>query len=117
MGTGFITGAFSSYVGGKIDSQIMRIRKAFMTFPTFIPALFLIGVFGTGPTNVILAIVLTHCAWYARITRGMVMNPRRRKVVMVMRNPMSAFDPALSISYHFWETLSSHGITDKVEVR
>lgn len=42
---------------------------------------------------------------------------RHRKVAMVMQNPMSAFDPVLSISYHFWETLSSHGIGDKAEVK
>jgi len=42
---------------------------------------------------------------------------RHRKAAMVMQNPMSAFDPVLSISYHFWETLSSHGINDKTEVR
>ena len=85
MAAGFITGAFSGYVGGKIDSLIMRICEAFMTFPTFILALFLIGVFGTGLTNVILAIVLTHWAWYARIVRGMVMNLRHRDFILAAR--------------------------------
>ena len=42
---------------------------------------------------------------------------RHRKAAMVMQNPMSAFDPVLSIAYHFWETLSSHGFSDKAEVR
>ena len=74
MTTGFITGAFSGWVGGIIDAVIMRICEAFMTSPTFILALFLVGVLGTGLTNVILAIVITHWAWYARIIRSMVMN-------------------------------------------
>ena len=85
MAAGFITGAFSGYVGGRIDSLIMRVCEAFMTFPTFILALFLIGVFGTGLTNVILAIVLTHWAWYARIIRSMVMNLRHRDYILAAR--------------------------------
>jgi len=85
MATGFITGAFSGYVGGRVDTLIMRVCEAFMTFPTFILALFLIGVFGTGLTNVILAIVLTHWAWYARIIRGMVMNLRNRDYILAAR--------------------------------
>lgn len=85
MAAGFVTGAFSGYVGGRIDSLIMRVCEAFMTFPTFILALFLIGIFGAGLTNVILAIVLTHWAWYARIIRGMVMNLRRRDFILAAR--------------------------------
>ena len=85
MATGFITGAFSGYIGGRTDSVIMRVCEAFMTFPTFILALFLIGVLGTGLTNVILAIVLTHWAWYARIIRGMVMNLKNRDFILAAR--------------------------------
>lgn len=85
MATGFVTGAVSGYVGGKFDSFLMRVCEAFMTFPTFILALFLVGVFGTGLTNVILAIVLTHWTWYARIIRGMVMNLRHRDYILAAK--------------------------------
>ena len=85
MATGFITGAISGYVGGWLDSIIMRICEAFMTFPTFILALFLIGIFGNGMINVVLAIVLTHWAWYARIIRGMVLNLRNRDYILAAR--------------------------------
>ena len=33
---------------------------------------------------------------------------RNTKVSVVMQNPMSAFDPVLTIYTHFWETLVSH---------
>ena len=85
MAAGFVTGAVSGYAGGWLDSLIMRICEAFMTFPTFILALFLIGIFGTGMTNVVLAIVLTHWAWYARIIRGMVLNLRNRDYILAAR--------------------------------
>ena len=83
--TGFLTGAFSGYVGGVLDTVIMRVCEAFMTFPTFILALFLIGVLGTGLTNVIIAIVLTHWAWYARLTRSLVINLRHRDYILAAR--------------------------------
>ncbi|MDR1986825.1 MAG: nickel ABC transporter permease subunit NikC [Treponema sp.] len=85
MAAGFTLGALSGFAGGAVDTLIMRVCEAFMTFPTFILALFLIGIFGTGMTNVILAIVLTHWAWYARIVRGMVLNLKNRDYILAAR--------------------------------
>jgi nickel transport system permease protein len=85
MSAGFVVGAISGYIGGWIDAIIMRVCEAFMTFPTFILAMFMVGVLGTGMTNVVLAIVLTHWAWYARIIRGMVMNLRNREYILAAR--------------------------------
>jgi nickel transport system permease protein len=85
MALGFSLGAIAGFTGGALDALIMRVCEAFMTFPTFILALFLIGVFGTGMTNVILAIVLTHWAWYARIVRSMVLNIKNRDHILAAR--------------------------------
>jgi nickel transport system permease protein len=83
--TGFVTGAISGYAGGAVDNVIMRLCELFMTFPTFILALFLIAVFGTGLTNVVIAIVLTHWAWYARIVRGMVLSLKKRDYILAAK--------------------------------
>ncbi|MCC8108985.1 MAG: nickel ABC transporter permease subunit NikC [Planctomycetes bacterium] len=85
LGTGFVVGSVSGWLGGWVDSLIMRICEAFMTFPTFILAMFLTGVLGRGMTNVVLAIVLTHWAWYARITRGMVQAVKGREYIAAAR--------------------------------
>lgn len=42
---------------------------------------------------------------------------RNSKASVIMQNPMSAFDPVLTVFYHFWETLASHGSNDKKTVR
>jgi nickel transport system ATP-binding protein len=42
---------------------------------------------------------------------------RNTKASVVMQNPMSAFNPVLTIFYHFWETLASHGGSDKKSAR
>jgi nickel transport system permease protein len=85
MATGFLTGSLSGYAGGWVDSLIMRVCEAFMTFPTFILALFFIGVFGMGMANVVIAIALTHWAWYARIVRSIVLNLRHRDYILAAR--------------------------------
>ena len=83
--SGFIVGSLSGWVGGWLDSLIMRVCEVFMTFPTFILAMFLVGIFGRGLTNVILAIVLTHWAWYARIVRSMVLSLKNRDYILAAR--------------------------------
>ncbi|MCD8140083.1 MAG: nickel ABC transporter permease subunit NikC [Planctomycetaceae bacterium] len=83
--TGFAVGSFSGWMGGWVDSVVMRVCEVFMTFPTFILAMFLVGVLGRGITNVILAIVLTHWAWYARLTRSMIISVKNRDYILAAR--------------------------------
>ena len=82
---GFSVGAAAGYCGGAVDSLLMRVCDVFLTFPTFILAMFMVGVLGTGMTNVIIAISLTHWAWYARIVRSMVLALRARGYVTASR--------------------------------
>jgi nickel transport system permease protein len=81
----FVIGGLSGYAGGLVDGVIMRVCDVVLTFPTFILALFLIGILGTGLTNVIIAIVMTHFAWYARMVRGMVLQLRNREHILAAK--------------------------------
>lgn len=83
--TGFVTGAVSGWLGGWVDALTMRICELFMTFQTFILAMFLAAVLGRGLTGVIIAIVLTHWAWYSRMVRGMVLSLKNREYVLAAR--------------------------------
>lgn len=82
---GFGVGGAAGYLGGRVDSALMRCCDVFLTFPTFILAMFLIGVLGTGIVNVIIAVALTHWAWYARIIRGFVLSLKNREYVLAAR--------------------------------
>lgn len=82
---GMTIGGFAGYVGGRIDQAIMRVCDVFMTFPTIVLALFLIGVLGTGLTNVVIAIALSHWAWYARLIRGLVLSYKERDFILAAR--------------------------------
>ncbi len=93
-----VVGSVSGYAGGWVDSLLMRICEVFLTFPTFIFAMFLIGVLGTGIVNVILAIVLTHWAWYARIIRSLVLSLKSREHILAAR--VAGTGPAKIIFRH-----------------
>lgn len=82
---GTVLGCTAALVGGRVQSCIMRLCDVFMTFPTFILALFLIAILGSGLTNVIIAIVLTHWAWYTRMVCAMVLNLKNNEYVLASR--------------------------------
>jgi nickel transport system permease protein len=80
-----VVGCTAGYIGGKVDAMLMRTCDVFLTFPTFILAMFMVGILGTGMVNVIIAIAMTHWAWYARIIRSLVLSLRNREYVLAAR--------------------------------
>ncbi len=75
----------AGYAGGIVDAALMRLCDVFFTFPTFVLALFMVGILGAGMGNVIIAIALTHWAWYARIVRGLVLTFKYRDYILAAR--------------------------------
>lgn len=82
LATGIAVGGLAGFVGGKVDTILMRICEVFLTFPTFVLAMFFVGVLGVGMFNVIIAIALSHWAWYARIVRSVVLSIRNRDFIL-----------------------------------
>ncbi|MEH2921329.1 nickel ABC transporter permease subunit NikC [Samsonia erythrinae] len=82
---GLVIGGSAGLVGGRVDQAAMRLAEIFMTFPTSILSFFMVGVLGTGLTNVIIAITLSHWAWYARMVRSLVISLRQREFLLAAR--------------------------------
>ena len=82
---GVVIGGMAGVIGGKLDMFLMRLCDMFLTFPTLVLAFFLIAVLGTGLTNVIIAIALSHWAWYARMVRSLTISLRQREFVLAAR--------------------------------
>lgn len=80
---GISIGGVAGFFGGKIDKFIMRLCDLFLSLPTIVLSLFLVGILGAGLENVMLAIALTHWAWYARIIRSIVFGLRHREFVLL----------------------------------
>lgn len=98
LALGIVIGGAAGFIGGRTDQVIMRLADVFLTFPTLVLALFMVGMLGTGLVNVILAIALSHWAWYARIVRGIVMSLRHREFLLAAR--MSGAGPIRTFVEH-----------------
>ncbi len=64
----------------------MRYIDLQWAFPNFIIAVYLVAVFGTGLSNVIVAVSLAFLDDFARITRGMVLSIREEEYVTAARS-------------------------------
>jgi peptide/nickel transport system permease protein len=67
---GLLVGTIAGYLGGKIDTLLMRITDVFLAFPRLVLALALVVALRPGIENAILAIALTSWPPYARIARA-----------------------------------------------
>lgn len=102
---GIVIGGTAGFLGGRVDQAIMRLADIFLTFPTLVLALFMIGMLGTSLTNVILAIALSHWAWYARLVRGIVLSLKHRDFVLASR--MAGASRVQTFASHLFPALLS----------
>ena len=82
---GVVLGISAGYYGGWLDTIIMRYIDLQWAFPNFIIAVYLVAVFGTGLSNVIVAISLAFIDDFARIARSMVLTIREEQYVAAAR--------------------------------
>ena len=82
---GAILGIIGAYVGGRVDALIMRTVDLFLGFPSFLIALVLLAVLGRGVEKVIIALVLSQWANFARIIRGTAVVEREKEYIDAAR--------------------------------
>jgi len=85
MTLGVLMGLAAGYYGGWVDNVIMRYIDLQWAFPNFIIAVYLVAIFGTGLSNVIVAVTLAFLDDFARIVRGMVLSLRTQDFVLASR--------------------------------
>ncbi|WP_210485306.1 ABC transporter permease [Microvirga antarctica] len=67
---GLLMGTVAGYLGGWVDTVLMRITDIFLAFPRLILALAFVAALGPGIDNAIIAIAITSWPPYARIARA-----------------------------------------------
>jgi peptide/nickel transport system permease protein len=82
---GAAIGLVSAYLGGRIDAVLMRIVDIQLSFPAILIALIFLAILGQGIDKIILALVVTQWAYYARTVRGSALVERRRAYVDAAR--------------------------------
>ena len=78
---GIVAGVVAGYKGGWIDSLTMRAVDVQLAFPVIILVIAVVGVVGTGITQLILVLGVTGWAQYARIVRGSTLAIRNQDYV------------------------------------
>lgn len=82
---GVLFGAFSGFMGGKLDEAMMRITDVFFSIPTLILAIAVAAAIGRGLNNLILAIIIVGWPGYTRILRGQVLAEKEKLYVDALR--------------------------------
>jgi len=83
---GILLGAFSGFIGGKLDEGLMRITDIFFSIPGLILALAVASALGRGLNNLIVAIIIVQWPGYTRILRGQVLAEKERLYVDALRS-------------------------------
>lgn len=79
-------GLMSAYAGGRTDSFLMRVVDIQLSFPAILIALIFLAILGQGVDKIILALVVTQWAYYARTIRGSALIERKRAYVDAARS-------------------------------
>ncbi len=85
VGVGVPFGAISGFLGGATDMIAQRLVDMLLAFPGILLAIVLVATFGTGLTNVMIAVGIASIPIYARLVRGSVLSVKNREYVEAAR--------------------------------
>lgn len=82
---GIPLGLVAGYQGGILDSVIMRILDAFLSFPAMLLAILVITICGASAQSLILTIAIVNFPRFSRIVRSNVLSLKEREFVEANR--------------------------------
>jgi len=85
FGIGLFVGLVAGMAGGMVDVVIMRFVDLLMAFPGMVLAIAIVGTLGPGFQHLLLALIIAWWAYYARLTRSLVLTARQRPDVIAAR--------------------------------
>lgn len=74
---GTVIGAVAGFVGGAADKVLMRITLVFQAFPSFVLAIAIGAVLGSGTLNAMLALFAAYWVTYARLARSIAVSVKK----------------------------------------
>ncbi len=82
---GTIVGGVSGYLGGKVDTVLMRVVDAMMAFPSLVLAMVIAFALGPSLINIAIALAITRGPHFSRLVRGEALKIRERDYVLAAR--------------------------------
>lgn len=84
-GLGFIVGSLAAYMGGRVDSILMRLTDVWMAFPSLVLAIALNAALGRGLFQTMLAVGFSWWPSYARLIRAQIMSVKNEEYILAAR--------------------------------
>lgn len=82
---GLLIGCAAGYLGGWVDTVLMRITDVFLAFPRLVLALAFVAALGPGLENAVIAIAFTAWPPYARVARAETLVIRKADYIAAIR--------------------------------
>ncbi|HEV7260127.1 MAG TPA: nickel transporter permease [Bosea sp. (in: a-proteobacteria)] len=82
---GLLIGCAAGYLGGWVDTVLMRITDVFLAFPRLVLALAFVAALGPGLENAVIAIAFTAWPPYARVARAETLVIRNADYIAAVR--------------------------------
>ncbi len=82
---GSLVGITTGYLGGKLDTILMRVVDVLMAFPFLVLVIAIMSILGPGLTNLYIAVGVVGWIPYTRITRGEALAARHLEYVLAAR--------------------------------
>ena len=85
MTDGVMLGALAGYLGGYIDTVLMRLLDIAVAFPFLVLIIVIIAILGPGVQNIYIAVFLVAWTMYARLARAEMLVERQKDYVLAAR--------------------------------
>ncbi len=82
---GTVIGLAAGYIGGRVDSFLMRLVDLFFAFPFLVLIIAIVAMLGPGVFNMFVAIWMTSWVSYARIMRAQTVVAKKQQYVIAAR--------------------------------
>jgi ABC-type dipeptide/oligopeptide/nickel transport system permease subunit len=82
---GTLIGSVAGFIGGRVDSLLMRLMDMVLAFPALVLALVIVTVLGRSLVNAMIAVAIVAIPIYARVMRASVLSVREQDYVTAAR--------------------------------
>lgn len=82
---GMVYGSVAGYVGGKLDSFLMRLLEFLMSLPYLVVVVLVSLIVGRGTWSLVIAMTITGWCSTARLVRGQVLQIREQEYVLAAK--------------------------------
>ena len=85
MVAGIAIGLVAGYVGGWVETIVMRLMDVILAFPSLLLALVMVAILGPGLLNAMIAIAIVLLPHFVRLTRSSVIAEKGKEYVIASR--------------------------------